>query len=52
MSLQDLACKMMTRTMQLDSELGRESLALKYGEAKKRPYQSKGTEDQASVSRL
>ena len=41
----DLVCKMMTRTMQL----GREKLALKYGEAKKQLYQSERTGDQASI---
>ena len=41
----DLVCKMMTRTMQL----GREKLALKYGEAKKQLCQSARTEDQASI---
>jgi hypothetical protein len=41
----DLVCRMMTRTM----ELGRENLALKYGEAKKQLYQSERTGDQASI---
>ena len=41
----DLVCKMMTRNMQL----GREKLALKYGEAKKQLYQSETTGDQASI---
>ena len=41
----DLVCEMMTRTM----ELGREKLALKYGEAKKQLYQSERTGDQASI---
>ena len=36
---------MMTRTM----ELGKENLALKYGEAKKQLYQSERTADQASI---
>ncbi len=39
------AVLMMTRTM----ELGRTNLALKYGEAKKQPYQSKRTGDQTSI---
>ncbi len=41
----DLVCRMMTRTM----ELGRENLALKYGEAKKQLYQSKRTGDQVPI---
>jgi hypothetical protein len=38
-------CRMMTRTM----ELGKENLALKYGEAKKQLYQSKRTGIQISI---
>ena len=38
-------CKMMTRTM----ELGKENLALKYGEAKRQLYQSVRTRTQTSI---
>ena len=41
----DQVCRMMTRTM----ELGKENLALKYGEAKKQLYQSERTGAQTSI---
>ena len=40
-----LVCEMMTMTM----ELGKKNMALKYGVAKKQPYQSERTEDQGSI---
>ena len=40
-----LVCEMMTMTM----KLGKENLALKYGEAKKQLYQSERTGDQSSI---